>query len=271
MRILWDFRLYSYGYGSRGVGTYTQRLAEAILKGKEAYSIYIWAERERLPEEMQSWPVKWIHYTSSSWKKDLYQIPYLILRHNIDIFHYWICLGPIHSFGMGLIHPCRVVGTVYDLGVELWNDIPYAASKRNTWYWHTQKKLVQKCTDVICISQATRKDLEHVIPGGHFNSHVIYVPLPSPNHETSDTREPYFVTLGGSVHKNLKKTVEAFCALKERHNTFELIVLGDIDKNNELSDTVPDFIRFEDMSHYSFHLQHASGLIFCSLHEACCR
>ena len=29
----------------------------------------------------------------------------------------------------------------------------------------------------------------------------------------------------------------------------------------------PEYIRFEDMSRYAHHLQRASGLIFCSLHE----
>ncbi len=267
MRILWDFRLFSYGYGSRGVGVYTRYLAEAVLRENPSAVIYVWADRKKLPNDIKSWPVRWIPYTSCSWKQALYRIPYLILRYNIDIFHYWICLGPIHSVGMGLIHHCKVVGTVYDLGVELWNDVPFAESKRNTRYWYMQKKLIRQCADVLCISDATRNDLHRVIPKSKSTTHVVYAPLPCGHHETPDTREPYFITLGGSVHKNLRRTIEAFCAFKENHDYYKLIVLGDIDPEEELPDTVPGFIKFEDMSQYSFHLLHAGGLIFCSLHE----
>ena len=135
MRILWDFRLFSYGYADRGVGTYTRQLAEAILKENITDLIIIWADKESIPGNMKSWPVKWIPYKPGSWKNDLYTIPYLINKHAIDIYHYWIALGPIHNIGMGIMHPCKAIATVYDLGVELWLDVPFAASKRNTWYW----------------------------------------------------------------------------------------------------------------------------------------
>ncbi len=267
MRILWDFRLFSYGYASRGVGTYTRHLAEAVLMENTSDTIYILAERKKLPEDIQKWPVKWIPYKPSSWKNDLYYIPYKILRHNIDVLHYWICLGPIHSVGMGSVHPCKVIGTVYDLGVELWDDIPFAASKRNTWYWKLQKLLIKQCSDIICISQSTKNDLLQVLKRNRLNLKVLYMPFPFQKQGPMENREPYFITLGGSVHKNLKRTIKAFNTIQKKHNAYELIVLGDVDKNEELPDNIPKHIRFEDMSHYTFHLQHAAGLFFCSLHE----
>jgi len=267
MRILWDFRLFSYGYASRGVGTYTRHLAKAVLRENTSDTIYIWAERRKLPADMQKWPIKWIPYKPTSWKHDLYRIPYLILRYNIDIFHYWICLGPIHSVGMGIVHPCRVIGTVYDLGVALWSDIPFTASKRKTAYWKVQKVLIHQCSEVICISHATKNDLRKVIKRSRFNTEVVYVPLQIKQQESSEKREPYFITLGGSVHKNLKKTIEAFCSVRTKFENYKLVVLGEINKKDELPGDVPEFIRFEDMSHYTFHLQNSAGLIFCSLHE----
>ncbi len=126
MRILWDFRLFSFGYADRGVGIFTQNIASAIIKEKNENSIYIWADKESLPSFMKTWPVKWIHYKRSDWKKDLIAIPFLIIKYRISIMHYWISLGPIHSIGMGLFHPCRIITTVYDLGVELWHDGPFA-------------------------------------------------------------------------------------------------------------------------------------------------
>ncbi len=267
MKILWDFRLFSRGYASRGVGTYTRHLAEAVLSENTSDTIYVWAERKKLPSDMQKWPVKWIPYRPTSWKHDLYRIPYVILRYNIDLFHYWICLGPIHSVGMGIVHPCRVIGTVYDLGVALWSDIPFTASKRKTAYWKVQKVLIQQCEEVICISHATKNDLRKVIKRSRFNTDVVYVPLQIKQQESSEKREPYFITLGGSVHKNLKRTIKAFCSVRTKYENYKLVVLGEINKEVELPDDIPEFIRFEDMSSYTFHLQYAAGLIFCSLHE----
>lgn len=267
MRILWDFRLFSYGYADRGVGAYTRRCAEAVLREKVHGSIYVWADKKALPEEIQSWPVTWIPYMPGSWKQDLYRIPCLILRYNIDIFHYWICLGPIHSVGMGMVHPCRIIGTVYDLGVELWHDVPFAAAKRKTWYWKMQKFLIRHCTNVICISQATKRDLCTVLKKQRFHSEVVYVPQPLYQQEPSEKREPYFIALGGSPHKNLARTVAAFDTFREKYPLYELVILGDVDKKGELPDDLPPSVRFEDVTYYTFHRQHAAGLIFCSLHE----
>ena len=267
MRILWDFRLFSYGYANRGVGTYTRQLAEAILKENKKDIILIWADKESIPEHMKSWPVKWIPYKPNSWKNDLPTIPYLIYKHAIDIIHYWITLGPIHTIGMGIMHPCKAIATVYDLGVELWDEIPFAASKRNTWYWKTQKRLIQQCSTAICISKATQSDLKRVIKKQYFNTEVVYMPLPHEDKANNEKRKSYFITLGGSIHKNLKRVITAFEKVKADNKECELIILGDIAKKDEVPDKIPAYIRFDDMSNYAHHRQYASGLIFCSLHE----
>ena len=267
MRILWDFRLFSYGYGSRGVGTYTRQLAEAILKENERAMILIWADKESIPEDMKSWPVKWIHYKPKSWKNDLFTIPYLINKHAIDIYHYWITLGPIHTIGMGLLHPCKVIATVYDLSVELWDEIPFAVSKRNTWYWKTQKRLMQQCSTALCISKATQSELKRVLKKQDFSTEVAYMPMSNKDKANNKKRKPYFIALGGSIHKNLKRVITAFEKVNAENKEYELIILGDIDKKDEVPDKIPAFIRFDDMSNYALHRQYASGLIFCSLHE----
>ena len=267
MRILWDFRLFSFGYADRGVGTYTRQLAEAILKENVTDIILIWADKKAVPDYMKSWPVKWIPYKPSLWKNDLLTIPYLIYKHAIDIFHYWITLGPIHNIGMGIMHPCKAIATVYDLSVELWDEIPFAASKRNTWYWKTQKRLIQQCSTAICISKATQSDLKRVIKKQYFNTEVVYMPLPHEDKANNEKREPYFISLGGSIHKNLKRVIAAFEKVKADNKECELIILGDIAKKDEVPDKIPAYIRFDDMSNYAHHRQYASGLIFCSLHE----
>ncbi len=267
MNILWDFRLFSYGYGTRGVGTFASRMAQAIIDENPPHTISIWADRESVPAHIKSWPVTWIPYKRSSWKHDLYTIPLLIIQNKIDIFHYWIALGPIHNIGMGVLHPCKTIATVYDLGVELWHDIPFAASKRKTWYWKVQKYLIRHCPAVICISEATRHDVTSVIKPGGFDTAVAYVPLSGETRDDGLKREPCFVTLGGSVHKNLTRVIQAFIKFRKTHPEFSLIILGDIDRASELPAELPAYILFDDMSRYHARLASASGLIFCSLHE----
>ncbi len=267
MRILWDFRLFSYGYANRGVGKYTCSITEALIQEIKDADIYILADKESTPEPMHSWPVKWIKYKPASWKHDLYYIPYIIKLHKIDIFHYWIALGPVHSIGMGIMHPCRAVATVYDLSVELWESSPFAYSKRNTRYWKVQKRVLKQCSYIICISEATENDLRLVIKKSRFNTNVVYMPVSQQKEIIDKKREPYFITLGGSPHKNLRRVVEAFKITKQDHPEFKLIILGDIDRDMELPDNIPGYICFEDMADYAFHREHASGIIICSLHE----
>jgi glycosyltransferase involved in cell wall biosynthesis len=267
MRILWDFRLFSFGYANRGVGMFTRHMAEAILSENITDTISIWAERDAVPEYMKSWPVSWIPYKKKSWKHDLMTVPYVIINNGIDLFHYWINLGPIHEIGMGMFHPCPAIATVYDLGVELWDDIPFAASKKNTRFWKTQKYLIQQSSLVLCISKATQNDLRRVINKENLQSDIVYVPLPNKSRKPVKKREPYFVTLGGSVHKNLHNVISAFHTIHKNNSSFTLKVLGDVDIKEEGLEEIPEYVQFEDMSRYQRHLQHASGLIFCSFHE----
>jgi glycosyltransferase involved in cell wall biosynthesis len=216
---------------------------------------------------MHSWPVSWIPYKKSSWKHDLMAIPYVVINNSIDLLHYWISLGPIHEVGMGMLHPCPAIGTVYDLGVELWDDVPFAVSKRTTRYWKTQKYLIQQCSKIICISKATQKDLHMVTGKEILPTEVVYVPNPQISLEPSKKREPYFITMGGSVHKNLNNVIRAFQPVFEKDSRYHLKVLGDVQGKEEIPGVIPGYVQFEDMSRYTHHLQHASGLIFCSFHE----
>lgn len=267
MRILWDFRLFSFGYANRGVGIFTRFMSEAILAENLKDTICIWAEKDAVPDYMKSWSVSWAPYTKSSWKHDLMTVPYVIMDNGIDLLHYWINLGPIHDIGMGMIHPCPAIATVYDLGVELWEDVPFAASKKTTRYWKTQKYLIQQCTRVLCISRATQSDLKKVIHKEDLYSDVVYAPIPYRPIKRNGKRKPYFITLGGSVHKNLNNVVKAFHPIYKKNKQFSLLVLGDINKEEELSEDVPAYVKFDDMANYQHHLLHASGLIFCSFYE----
>jgi len=266
MRILWDFRLFSLGYATRGVGTYTRAAAAAVIAQNTDAQIVIWGDRSAAPAECAGWPVEWVPYSAADWKRDLFTIPSLIARNKIDLFHYWIGLGPLWRIGAGMFHPCKTCMTVYDLGVEYWDYVPYLSSMKKTWYWRMQKAIARGIDGFICISGATAGDLQRTIKRAPGRSEVVYVPIGEPCAGDAD-RLPYFVTLGGAVNKNLQSVIDAFTAARREFPEYRLVVCGDVDNSEELAGPVPGVVSFERMEHYERHLAEASGLIFCSRHE----
>ncbi|HEX2958011.1 MAG TPA: glycosyltransferase family 1 protein [Chitinispirillaceae bacterium] len=267
MNILWDFRLFSYGYSNRGVGVYTKALASAYLKDYPA-KIFVLGDKECVSEKFKSNQFTWIDYSPCGWKLDLIKIPSIIRKHKIDIFHYWIALGPLHQIGLGLYHNCTTVATIYDMGVENW-DIPFLKSVKRSWYYKVQIRITSKINTIICISEATSADLVQKVPSFQDKIKVIYKPVVSTLPEKREkARDPYFITLGGSRHKNVARVVKAFDLFRKNNTDYQLIILGCIDRLDEDLEQVPPGVIFENsMVNYDYHLKNSSGLIFCSLYE----
>ncbi|MFP4013656.1 MAG: glycosyltransferase [Chitinispirillaceae bacterium] len=262
MRILWDLRLFSLGYGSRGIGTYVNRFTKAFMDHADDFEIVIWGRRGDLPEFLKEHEI--IDYRQGSWKNDLIGIPALLVKNRIDLIHYWVACGPVWRIGLGIANVCRTVCTVYDMGVQYW-DVPYLGAVRESVYWKTQKVLVRKINRVICISNATRSDLVKTIPSVGEKTEVLYVPFCT-ERVGCVSREPYFVTLGGSPHKNLGRVVEAFCRFRHEHTLYRLKICGQYDKC-ELPEGDLSGVDFVEMKRYPQLLKKASGLVYCSLYE----
>jgi|WetSurMetagenome_2_1015567.scaffolds.fasta_scaffold00479_8 glycosyltransferase involved in cell wall biosynthesis len=265
MRILWDLRLFSYGYGSRGVGAYVSVMARAVGRAGIAHEIVAWGDRGRVPSDVAAVPQAWIPYGGGSWKGDLARIPLLVVRHRIDLIHYWIAMGPVFHIGMGMFPPCAVLATVYDLGVENNPDSPYCAHARRTWYWRFQKLLLRRAGAVACISRSTRLEVERLLGGPVKRIDVIYPPV-EPGRTSAHGREDVFVTFAGGPHKNLSRVLEAFSALRDSHKTFRLVVLGEIESGGA-PDPLPAGVVNESMKEYEGLLETAAGLVMCSTYE----
>lgn len=267
MRILWDFRLFSLGYRERGVGAYTLAVARAFSELEISSEIFILGDKNSVPELIGLKNVRWIQYQCRDWKQDLIKIPLIIKRYKIDIFHYWIALGPLRQIGLGIYHPCITVATIYDLGTENW-DIPFLKSVKKSRYWQIQKKLISSIDRIICISKATSIEVEKMFPSISPKIEVIYPVLPFNKERNKGERDKYFITLGGSVHKNTARVVKAFDLFRRKMPDYQLKILGRVDKNEEALWNVPPNVTFEDsMDKYKEHLKNCSGLIFCSLYE----
>ena len=264
MKILWDFRLFSYGYRDRGVGVFTARVAEAILNAGYREEIYIWAQREKVPESLRDAPARWVEYRPRSWKNDLFDIPAMLYKYRIDLMHYWVACGPIFGVGMGLFHPCKSCCIVHDCGVWLWNDVAQCVRVRKTWYWKFQKNLVRRASAVVCDSMATLSDFQAFSHANQKKS-VIYAPGGA-NIKFSGNREKKFVVLSGPSHKNVGSIVKAFCIFRKTHTDFTLSLFGD-ECTNERSSFLHSEITIEPMRDYARALCHSWGMLFCSFHE----
>lgn len=265
MNLLWDLRLFSYGYGQRGVGRFCTEMIRCFPLNRTDLSITIWGDRKKTPDFLNNVNAEWISYADGDWKTDLYKIPWIIQNKNIDLFHYWVALGPIWKIGLGAFHQCKSLITVYDLGVELWN-LPHSMAVKKSRYWMVQKMIAAFCNSALCISNSVCEDLKNTIPKFRNNIDVVYMPSEVNKTECDNKREKYFITLGGSLHKNCYRVLKAFSLFKKLYPEYELIVLGEFEQS-EIPDNMETVIRFESMVNYEYHLSRCSGLIFCSLYE----
>lgn len=262
-------RLYSYGYRKRGVGFYCSHVASALLPFLRADHIYIWGNPELLPDSIQTDNTTIIPYLSGSWKRSVVDIPFIVSRHNIDLVHYWIALGPIHPIGLSPVPFAPAIATIHDLGVEKW-DTPYGISIRKRPFWKMQKLFFSTIDGVICNSSATH----HEVRSSFISSRpgvVVYPPYSekSATAETSLTsREPFFIALGGSPHKNCARTIAAFSRFKSKFPEYSLRILGDLNPAEEHLPSLPEGVIHEPrMNNYHRYLDSCGGLLSLSLNE----
>lgn len=263
MRVLWDLRLFSYGYRSRGIGTYVKRFTKEFFDRNKHFEVVVWGRKDCLPAFLTDFQI--VEYQGGSWKNDLFTIPSLVARNRIDLVHHWVACGPLWRMGLGIRKKCAIVSTVYDMGVQYW-DVPYSRAVRKSAYWKVQKLLMRKMDRVFCISDATRSDLEKTISSLRGRTEVLYIPLGSQTLPGNASKEPFFVTLGGSPHKNLRRVVEAFSSFRNKLPGYRLKICGQYDQS-ELPEGNLSGVDFVEMKDYQRVLGRASGLVFCSLYE----
>ncbi|MCX7726457.1 MAG: glycosyltransferase, partial [Chitinispirillaceae bacterium] len=252
------------------IGKYCTELINSIFYFNPKIKIYVWGEKERVPSLLREKNIKWISYKKGSWKSSIFILPLISLLYKIDIIHYWVALGPLREIGISPFTFVKSIGTIYDTGVEEL-DIPWCNSVRKSFYWRFQKLFVYFLSAFHTISHYSCSKIKDTLPFVDKKIlEVIYMPLNTnfDKKEENREREPYFITLGGGIHKNLKRVVEAFSLIKNLYPQYSLRVLGYVDRREEDVESVSEGVIFEDdMKNYIEHLKNSSGLIFCSLYE----
>ncbi|MBN1309465.1 MAG: glycosyltransferase [Chitinispirillaceae bacterium] len=269
MNILWDLRLFSYGYRDRGIGTWCRSVAASILKVHPGCRLFLWGDRAAVPAALHADSSVWIPYRKGSWESSILILPWLALRHRIDLLHYWVALGPLQSIGIAPFAPCPSIATVHDMGVELWNT-PYGNYVRSTAYWSMQKRFFSSINGIIANSKATMEDLLQTVSTATGVRDVVYMPLihTLPQPTATMQRGTFFITLGGGIHKNCSRVVAAFTRVKARHPAYRLIILGAVNPAEESLAALHEGVTVEtSMERYGEYLHTSSGLLFCSLYE----
>ncbi len=265
MRVLWDFRLFSYGYRDRGVGAYTRAMATAIVRKGLNHHLLVWANKNDVPADVVPPSAEWIPYHGGSWKSDLVRIPLLIAKYRVDLFHYWVALGPIFKIGMGLFHGCKSVATVYDAGVEYNVDDPYCRYVRTTWYWRVQKMLIRRSRAIATDSQQTKNEIGRLLGRPCRACIVMYPPLPTVS-TARVRRDRTFITLAGAPHKNLARVIDGFLLFRKSSPGYRLSILGACE-GNPIPAGFEDAVVRESMTAYGLRLDSCAGLIACSTYE----
>ncbi len=265
MRILWDLRLFSLPYAKRGGGVVTRRMSRVLRDKMDEHLVYILGNPSDIPPQSLPTNYKFVKYEKYSWKKDLFFIPFIIIRYKIRLCHFWLSLGPIHRIGLPLILPCRAIATVLDLGVALWKDIPFLSSKRKTWYWAIQKFCAKRFHAVHFYSEAARNDYFSIF-GCSQKTIITYPPFPVWSNKPAEKRKPYILALGGAPHKNLKRTIQAFERLPLEYSEFFLLLAGEI-KQEEIPQPACARIRFVKMKDFPTLLSESCAFVSASYHE----
>lgn len=268
MNLLWDLRLFSHRYATRGIGRYATLVTAAILDTHQSINLAVWGNRDHVPEHIRKHASFWIDYTGGNWKSSLYTMLYYALFHKTDIIHYWAACAPIPALGMSFTPRTPAVATLYDAGAALW-DLPFCRHIRTTPYWKMQKLLLARTSGIVAISPSTLREFSAIVPLHKKKTRIVYPPLSLPDAKnTSVNRAPYFITLGGSPHKNCSRVIHAFSTFRETFPDHTLRILGNIDQQSENILPLPDGVIHEpDMNSYEQHLATCSGLLFCSWYE----
>lgn len=270
MNVLWDMRLFSTGYRDRGVGSYCRKVAMAILDNRPDCSLFVWADPTSLPADFPSDAITVIPYRRGGWKRSIVALPHIVLTRRINLVHYWVALGPLTAIGIAPFLPVPSIATIHDLGIALW-ETPHSRFLRTTSYWRLQQRFIRSVSAFITNSSATYNDLRTTLPIASKPHLTVFPPMRAPDSpfiENDIPRSPYCITLGGSPHKNIARTIAAFVKARQRHPDFKLLLLGELTPSERLPEPLPDGIVHEpSMERYEHHLRRASGLLYCSLQE----
>ena len=236
MKIAFDIRRLH----DHGIGTYIRNLVLHLASLARKTSVVLVA-RPGHPEELEPLPPNFgflMEPTAGSSLWDNLVLPRLLDRRRVDLLH------TPHYHSPRFLR-CRSVITVHDCVHVLF---PRAAGSKAEFRraWLRTRRSVRRCSRIIAVSEATRRDLTRLfnVPGEKITviHNAIDERLTAPSGEEEKKRilERYqvdapFLLYTGNVrpHKNLARAIEAFAVLKSElredpeWRDLKLLIIGD--------------------------------------------
>lgn len=262
MRIAIDIRKIS----EFGVGTYIWNLVRniAALDHTNEY-LLIGSTRNfhafgPLPENFQ--PLSQPENVSA-WR-DQIVLPMALRKRGVDVLHI-----PHHE--SPILVPSKLIVTVHDCVHLLFPADNSSRLRSYKRYVHT-KKVVERASRVIAVSQSTRDDLVNIFDLDTRRISVVYNALDERFAAEADSSDPAavleryrlqdpFVLYAGRIrpHKNLHRLIEAFAVVKselandERYRNLKLLIIGDeLSKHQYLRLTVVRSGAQQDVRFFGF-------------------
>lgn len=220
MRIGIDARLYT----QTGVGRYIKNLvAELALSDKEnEYFLYIRSEET---EEIQI-PKNWYKYAVDiPWHsfREQYELPKLLLSHNLDVMHF-------PYFNVPVFYPGKFLLTIHDLIIDHFDTgrastLPYPVYKlKRLGYKTALTTAIKRASHITTISEATKDEIMDHYQVRSEKITVTYDALDDTFRHLADTTRvkpmytfPYILYVGNAYpHKNLENFLHAFKLLRTK-------------------------------------------------------
>jgi len=223
-----------------GPGTYTRNVVSQLARLETRNHYFLigthsdWSELGRLPENFSLLDSD----ASDGSIRFPWRLAWWLRQNQIQLCHFPYLTAP-------WLLPCPYVLTVHDI-IDFITPPPERSPLQVSWHSYRIRRALQQATRILCVSQATRRDVQRVfgVPGEKLE--VVYNALDArlagslPPEEIARTLSRYqvdspFVLYAGNVkpHKNLSRLIEAFAVVRNdlrdhpRYHQLLLFIIGD--------------------------------------------
>jgi len=232
-----DIRPLQTAFKRVGIGTYTLNLIKNLLKLDSDYEFIFCALRDvalenglNIKKKLKLNRPKRVKHIAF-WEQVL--LPFDLVRGRFDLYHSTGGLTQVWEIGVPYFQPCETVVTIYDLHPIIFPKFAFIANAR---MYKIQLKAAKKATQIITISESTKRDIIRLLGIPEEKITVIYLaysenfkPI-SDNSLLESVKAKYGITgnfvlyVGNyNVHKNIEGLITACAKLKD---DFNLVIVG---------------------------------------------
>ncbi len=231
-----DIRPLQCGYAGKGVGRYTFEIAKLIAAAalqesrqkRPRFNISSLIRADR-PNPLPEIPVR---FAAPAWQRpwlwDQLVLPFLLLRHRINILHNFTAMGPLQEVSFPMLFAFRGIATIHD-----WHMFSESASAIEIFYRNTvrirlQKKRLPRLRRIVVDSEQVKVDT--MLLGGVNADRITVVPLGGDHFDGVEPEpwhmENFALSVGDMPNKNLALIRDALTQLRARFIHLNWVIVG---------------------------------------------